>query len=360
MTKIIKSILILVLLTSLGGVMAKSGAWFTDQEKVLGNSVSTGTVDIAVDGNNAATVGVGYSLVDLKPSQHGYINEIVSNVGTNPLNLYKSAGLFVESEVLQSEPKCVEIDGTWDGKTCTGGTLPTDLASRINYDLRVELYNGDPQTAKLVWWETIYLDSDAKKLSDLGKVYLGMVPSGWSMKVMQSYHMPSQEGTLDNKYQGEKLTFDMTFDAQQLTNTLALENKYLSDTDVSHHVWNLGGISDGIDGSVSYDVRDKAFNYTGTSEGVSGDYTMIAWDNSAKGYSWNWNDSADAIILAHVTGGVGFSGSVDINRNLTNTKLWLVPGNIGTVGSVYGSVLPWNPTQTLFDTGLIDYYDADI
>lgn len=359
MSKILRSLLLLGFLGAIGFTVTKTGAWFTDQEQVLGNTVSTGTIDISLDGENPVSRQIGYSLADLKPSQHGYITEIIGNVGSNPANIYKSSSDFVETELLQSEPKCQAIGGSWDGSTCSGGTLATDLADHINYDLRVEVYNtkvAPTAEDKPVWWETIYLDSDNKKLGQVGKTYLGMLPAGWYMKVIQSYHMVNGdiEAAVDNKYQGEKLNFSMTFDAEQLKNTIPLENKYEADGAISHHLY------DGISGSLSYTVRDVAFDYTVSSTGVAGDYTLIAWDNSAKGYSWNWSDSADAIILAHVSGGSTDSGSVDINRNLINAKFWLVPGNFGTIGQAYGSALPWNATQTLFETGLGDYYDANL
>lgn len=359
MTKILKSLLVLGIIGGVGLTVAKSGAWFTDQEVLGDNTVSTGTIDIAIDGENPVNVNKHYDLVDLKPSQHGYIDEIINNVGSNPANVYKTVGEFVESELLQSEPKCFAIGGQWgwseEGQKniCTGGVLPTDLASRINYDLRVELYNGDPKTATRIWWETIYLDSDNVKLGQLDKVYLGMIPAGWSMKVMQSYHMvSSDEG--DNKYQGEKLTFDMTFDAEQLgASPLPLVHKYLSDTDVSHHVYDSQGAV------LSYTIRDRAFDYTLTTTGLpAGPYTLIAWDDSANNYAFDFSNRGNAIVLAHVNANGTATGSIDIDRNLKNAKAWLLVGSIGTVGSPVGS-FAWNSTGTVFETGLMDYYDAD-
>ena len=81
------------------------------------------------------------------------------------------------------------------------------------------------------------MDEDGKKIGDLEGVqmYLGMIPVDWTMKVSQSYHMVSET---DNDYQGDGMTFDITLYAEQLTNSVRLVNKYLSNTDVSHHVWN--------------------------------------------------------------------------------------------------------------------------
>lgn len=355
MTKILRSVLVLALVAGIGGYVARSGAWFTDTESVLGNTLDTGTIDIAVDGQNPVAANKHYELKDLKPSQHGYIDEVIKNVGTNPLNLFKTVGTFKETELISSEPKCLALSGTWTGTDCTGEVTPTDLASRINYDLRVELYRENPTgdgQVKPVWWETIYLDSDGKKLDALNKVYLGMVPAGWYMKVMQSYHMVSSDN--DNRYQGEKLTFDMTFDAEQLgASPLPLVHKYLSNTDVSHHVY------DEQSAVLSYVIRDRAFDYSLTTTGLpAGAYTLLAWDDSST-YAWDWANRGNALVLGHVTANGVATGVVDLNRHLTNAKVWLVPGTLGTVGSPVGS-FAWNATGIVFETGLMSYIDADL
>jgi hypothetical protein len=351
MTRILKSILILALLAGVTTVVAKSGAWFTDQEKVLGNSIATGTIDIAVNGDNPYTLERQYSLKDLKPSQHGYFDETIKNVGSNPLNLYKTLDNFVETEFLQSEPKCVELKGTWTNGACLNAEIatPKDLASHINYDLRVELYNGDPTTVELkpVWWETIYLDSDAKKLGELGKTYLGMVPAGWYMKVSQSYHMVPQELTLDNAYQGEQLTFDMTFDAIQLTNTVPLENKAYVEGDLSHTL-----LGDDINGAFEYTVRDHNLigTFTGKAPEANANYVLVVGSDPYFG---------GKTLGSAISGGSGLITipvNLDLNSDLINAKVWLVLTSDWNVAGMTG----WNPSNYLFETGLMDYYDADL
>ncbi len=362
MTNIIKRLLVLLLVAGSVYGISQTGAWFTDQEVLGESSVDTGTIDLEIDQSQERT----YKLEDLKPSQNGYINVVVQNVGTNPLNLFKTLKDFETSDLLVSEPECEAEGGEWtieydaNGRYVSGtceGERPNEvhnLDDKINYDLRVELYptHPDDEESKYVWWETIYLDSDNVKLSNIKNVYLGMIPAGWYMKVMQSYHLPGEE--VGNRYQGDMMTFDMVFDAEQLGKSkLVLENKYESNGDLSHHLWN-----DGISATLGYTVRDRSFDYDLTTEGISGAYTLIAWED--EDHEWIWEERDEAIVIAHISDITNpVVDSIDLNRDLTNAKVWLVPGTQGTVGGSAG-LFPWNATETLFETGLMDYYDSDL
>ena len=358
-----KILLSLFTLFAIGGLTyGAAQSFFTDTEKSAGNSFTTGTIDISVDGVNPWIQN--FAMNDMKPSQVDYINFVVKNVGSNPVNLFKTLDNFAEVENRQSQSKCLEIKGNWDGTSCSGGNLPTDMESTIRYDLRVELYKSDPKTptegTKPYWWETIYQDSDNIRVGALpAKMFLGMIPVGHYMKVIQSYHMDSDTG---NAYQGEKLTFDITLNAEQLKGTLVLEDKYEPNTDVSHHVWLAGGQPNGKDATLIYGVKDDAFNYTLNVKGMAdGQYTLVSWvDDPA--LQWTWGSFAGTTVLANITvasGTANVTGSIDLNKDLKNAKVWLVPGNWGTPGST-GVSLPWDPGNTLFDTGLIDYYDSVI
>ena len=65
---------------------------------------------------------------------------------------------------------------------------------------------------------------------------------------------------------------------------------------------------------------------------------------------------ADVEVVAGVAHVVD---EVDLGENLTNSKVWLTLGDLGDAGDS-GVVLPWSPTTTLFETGLIDYYDSSL
>ena len=344
-----------------GGAYGATQAFFSDTEKNIGNTFSSGTIDIAVDGQNPWTRGAGYELKDMKPSQTDYIDFVVHNVGTNPVNLYKTLDSFLPGDGAQSEPECLAEGGAWSGTSCTGQNNPkNDIDTKIRYDMRVELYNHDPATGgNPYWWETIYQDSDNARLSSIlnQNMYLGMVPVGHYLKVAQSYHLDSDTG---NEYQGDNLSFNITLNAEQLgKSSLVLENKYLADTDVSHHVWSPGGISDGKDAVLSYKIKERTFDYTLTVNGMpNGTYSLVAWEDPL--LTWNWANRGVAIKLADVSivgSPTVLTGSIELNNTLTNTKVWLIPG---TYVNGNASTFPWDALNTLFETGLMDYYDADL
>jgi predicted ribosomally synthesized peptide with SipW-like signal peptide len=351
-----RKVLLSVLMIGAVGATAfgASRAWFSDTEVSTGNSFTTGTINIDVDGQDPWEEQ--YALADMKPSQTDYIDFVVHNTGGNPVNLYKTLQSFTFQDIERTESED-EAEAKYPA-----GEVP-ELDQAINYDLRVELYNVEPtESVQPVWWETIYTDDDGIKLDSLeGKdMYLGMIPADWYMKVKQSYHMPGEE--TGNEYQGDQLTFDIKLYAEQLTNHIVLENKYLANTDVSHHVWLPGGVTDNMDATLDYKVKDKEFNFElDVHVPVDGPYTLVAWEDPT--YAWTWGSFAGTTVLANVnvSGGTDHivPTSVELNKNLINAKVWIVPGNLGAPGTK-GVSLPWDPTNTLFETGLIDYYDTDV
>ncbi len=356
MKSILKRLLVLLLVVGSVYGVSRSGAWFTDEEVLGDNTFSTGIIDITVDNISESET----NLRDMKPSQVDYLDYLVHNTEeSNPVNLFKTLYNPRNEELGTSEPECLAEGGQWlDGK-CSGNTPTANLGTKIRYDMRVELYDKNPMDQKIdpVWWETIYLDSDDVTLSELWnkEMYLGMIPAGWYMKVMQSYHMP---GDVGNAYQSDALTFNTKFVGRQLgADLLVLENKYEANGDVSHHVW------DGISATLGYTVRDRTFNYTLNTQGITGPYTLIAWSDPDN--LWTWADRAtEAVVLAQVTGPVtNLSDSVELGKDLINAKVWLVPGTFGTVGGLATGFPNWTgsmPTGTLFETGLMDYYDSDL
>jgi len=353
MKRILLSIMTIALVS--GGAYGATQAFFSDTEKNIGNTFSAGTIDIAVDNNNPWTRS-GYALVDMKPSQTDYIDFVVHNVGTNPVNLYKKLYNFTLTDEVTSEQECIDGGGTWDGQVCNRPDPTVNLDDWINYDLKVELYDDDPSNpgAKLVWWENIYADgvNTDKKLGDLenNPIFLGMIPVGKWMKVYQSYHMVSDTG---NVYQGDKLSFDIELTAEQLgKSALRLENKH-EVAGQSYTMWWDTTYAD-----LTYKVKDRKFDYTlAVNDQADGSYDLVAWE----GYpNWTWDGGPAVIVLANVTVSGDdpvVTGSVELNQDLTNAKVWLVQGT-HTPGTTTN--LPWPLPNALFETGLMDYYDADL
>ena len=328
---------------------AGTRAYFTDTETSVGNTFTTGTIDISVDGTNPWTRTTPYQLTDMKPSQTDYINFTVYNSGTNPVNLYKTLNNFVTANVATNESE-QEADPTGE---------VNDVENWINYDLKVELYDVDPAqnpTATPVWWENIYTDGMGhdKLLGTLEDqaMYLGMIPVGKWMKVYQSYHMIPTTG---NAYQGDQLTFDITLTAEQLgAHSIRLENKEQVNGQ-SYTMWWDSTFAD-----LAYKVKDSKFGYSLNVQGAAnGTYNLVAWEGYP-GFVWGAGPTATVLANVTVSGGTVTltDQSVELNKNLTNAKVWLAPGAFVTPGTTM--TLGYNPATTLFDTGLMDYYDADL
>ena len=350
MKKILKGILTIAFVASVA--VGASQALFSDTEDNGPFTFSAGTIDIAVDGENPWTKNITYSLNEMKPSYTGYIDFEIVNVGSNPANVWKTLSGVTTSQGESSEPECLVEGGTWSVDHCVGGVPIHNIDSKIRYDMRVELYPVG--ATEPVWWETIYMDEDNVRLSNISgdRMYLGMIPVGWSMKVIQSYHMVTWTG---NEYQGDNMTFNIQLYAEQLTNEVRLVRKYMADTDVSHHVW------DGTYADFSYKVMDDELNWSLETTGVvDGNYTLIVWDNTSHSYTWDWSHVGEAVVLAHITdsGNMTHNGNYNPGSDIINAKVWLVPGTFGSVGSQAGSV-PWGGgTGIYFETGLVDFYDS--
>lgn len=349
-----KKILTSLLVISAVSVFAVQGtkSYFTDTETAANNTFSTGTIDISVDDQNPWSQS--YTISDMKPGYVDYINFTVENVGSNPANIWKDINVTAYNNSPVSEPECQAETGTWTPDptnqylgTCSGNTAVTDLESVINYDLNVKVYD----TAGVMAWEQVLYKEDitlANAYAADKKLYLGMLPAGWTMAVAQSYRMDKEAG---NAYQGDSITFDIVLSAEQLINSLTLENKTAD--------WQVLA-DDSTYATLSYGAKESQFNYTLAVSGMTdGAYTLVAWEDSA--HTWTWGSFAGTTSLANLTvaGGVAnVTGSIDLGKDLTNAKIWLVPGTY-TAGAT-GFSLPWNTAQTLFETGLVDYYDSDL
>src|SRR4030065_1558030 len=88
MKKILLAIITIALVATAGVYATR--ALFSDQEVGGGNTFSTGTIDIAVDGSNPWSIREPLELNDMKPSYTGYMNFTINNVGSNPANIWKT------------------------------------------------------------------------------------------------------------------------------------------------------------------------------------------------------------------------------------------------------------------------------
>lgn len=350
MKKILISLSMIALVATLA--VGATRSYFSDTITSTGNTFTAGTIDIAL-GQGQLPV----TLTDMKPSQVAYSNFTVTNTGTNPVNVTKTIQNIVPSENGVNEPECLAYGGVWHsdyspGQECVGGTVNNAIDTVITYDLSVKVYHG----TTLVWNQTLN-DMDKTIAQKNGQSsFLGMLPagSGWRMEVVESYHMVP--GNNDNQFQSDSMSFDIVVTGAQLTGVATLSNK-----DPNRPVTNGWFVLGTKTGTLTYGVKDDAFNYTFTTTGLGAtpgvSYSLIHYVDP---YPGNGAGSVGLIGsgVANGSGEVVLSGSPDFNADMINAKVWLVPTSNYNSGTK--SLTAWNPSSYLFDTGLIDYYDSGL
>jgi len=359
-----KKILISLSIIGIVAAIAVGGtiAYFSDTETSTGNTFTAGTIDIAVDRQNPWIKSDTLDVIDMKPSQHEYSEYVIKNVGSNPANVFKRVNIMIENDGYVSEPECFYGNGIWNdigSPQCEVGGYDSkdDISTVIRYDMSVWVYNEDPtenSEAEPIWWQVIYTDEMGVMLSmvDNQNVLLGMIPSGWYMKVQQSYHMDENTG---NWAQGDEMTFDITLTAEQLKGTVYMENKDFADADNPTLVYN-----DGIKGTMTYIVKDATFNYefTGRAPNPNTGYSLVfyleEW-STPSGTGW----PRDLIILgsdiSDSNGDVFIDGIQDFDKDILNMKVWLVETSHINPS---GQLSTWSGNDYLFELGMMDYYDS--
>ena len=115
-----------------------SGTWavFTDTETNTGNTFSAGTIDISLDPSTGQAVATVDGTLDLKPCQTGWININVTNIGTNPCELWKHIGNVLNDENEMVEPE----EAFYEANYPEGPPYPAadwKISDWIHYDMTV-------------------------------------------------------------------------------------------------------------------------------------------------------------------------------------------------------------------------------
>jgi len=332
-------------------------AYFTDTEQSTGNTFTAGTIDIAVDDMNPWSRTAPFAMDDMKPSQVDYTNFTIQNVGTNPANVWKKVSNVRTEENGINEPECAYYQGVWTPGTpgtCIGGTVKNDIDTVITYDLSVVVKDKSDNP---IWNQTLYnmnkTIAEINAMSERGTL-LGMIPAGGSMDVTESYHM---DKNTENWAQSDKMTFDITLTAEQLTGTVILEDK---DQDAP---WRVR-MDTPRQGTLTYGVKDAKFNYSFSAVDMTAgtSYSLIAYYEPFSTPSGGPGSFPRPIkIIGSATAnGAGVvtipQTSVELDTSLLNMPIWLVP----TADITGTNITGWSPTNILFETGLMDYYDTDL
>jgi len=329
-----------------------SGTWavFSDTEIATDNTLQAGTIDIAIDGENPwETWDFTEELADMKPCQVRYIEFRITNVGENPVVLWKHIEITERSggdavyQGVSSEPEYVAEGAVWTGSgwNTSEWHANDDVDSVILYDLSVD--------------DTVIIsEEDGLHMSDIECAWmpLGTLESDASMIVEQSYHMDADAG---NQYQGDVLTFNIEiYGEQRLGNGPAesLDNKLFLDNKSGDPDWYF--VADDMWGMLEYSPSGTAFVYDLYAQGLQAgtSYSLIY-------YADPWPNSGGALIGTHTTDGSGVISvtgqSTDIGMDITDGKIWLVLSDDGDA-----PMTGWNPTEYLFEGNKINYTDTDV
>jgi predicted ribosomally synthesized peptide with SipW-like signal peptide len=342
-TKILTSLILIGLAVS--GVAFGTYAYFSDTETSTGNTFTTGTIDIKIDGQNPWTDK--FYLSDMKPSEVGYITFNIQNVGTNPVNVRKhltvtgtSGGIHPESELVEDPSDTINNIHEW-----------------ILYDLSVKVPIADNPKG---WYQTIYDEDVTIANINSQHIFLGMIPVGGHMIVTQSYHMKADT---TNWAQGDKMTFDIEIIGEQLQGSVKLDNK------VENENWRVVWEDDKY-GVLTYNMMGPTFDYsfTGKAPKASTYYCLIYYADP-----WPGDGALIGCAMSDGSGGITMSGSTELNMDLPDwntcqdqnhpegAKIWLVTSSdYNSNSQTTGPMTAWNPGDYLFETGLITYDDTQV
>ena len=197
-TKVLASLLVI------GAIMAISGAgtwaYFSDEETSVGNTFTSGVIDIELSPGNSQVVtaqagdGCNPETTDrLKPCYVGTLTYTVKNAGDNNADIYMALKNVVNSDLGQSEPESVADPGMLHTK---------DISQKIWIDLSI---NGEQ-----------VLNDGVITLDQIKNLYIKVgdaVPPDAVVIVTISFHLDKNAG---NAYQSDVSTFDVEMLALQL------------------------------------------------------------------------------------------------------------------------------------------------
>ena len=232
---------ILISLSIIGAVAAivvgATTAYFSDTETSKGNTLTAGTINLTVDGEDPLVKAL-VELKDMKPSNWFAVQTPVV-VTDNPADLYKHYTIGEKEgcvDNVQTEPECEELRGSWNAqaKTCTydeNNPSKDDLQNYTTIDLAICWdMNGDGEILKKdenpkdgtpdvppSECEIIIKSSQHEKLGNVLSQWIPLIKNAEPRReyiVHQSFHLQGEEVT--NWAQGDKCTFTEEFLANQV------------------------------------------------------------------------------------------------------------------------------------------------
>lgn len=345
-----------------------SQAWFSDTEESKGNRITAGTIDLSVDNGGSEVKFVPVTISDMKPSYVRWTKTVVTNSGTNPLKLWKH---IKEIKTFENLIPDAELDWYAEHNTPDGGK--NDIDTAIVYDMYLggtvigdssNNYLGgvisDDAKAVITEEEGITLDDIESVYIYLGELAPNDDLDGGPDEVIvwQSYHMKDDT---ENWAQGDKMTFDIEFYAEQVngsgpsSTSLLMENKTANWDPILDNTWGI----------LKWTGNGASFDYTFKAQGLkaSTNYKLIYAPDP-------WPQSLGGKITEFGSGTTGSDGKLSIatTHNFTydlpslpddnypvGAKIWLVLASHhdGT------KMTTWSQPDYLYEYNLIKYDDTD-
>ena len=209
---VVSTIMILVV-----GIFAGAGtmAYFNDAETSYGNTLTAGTLDLTVNGNNDPDV-VHITVDNIKPGlSMATYNWNLQNTGSLPGILSITVSPIINYENGQNEPEALVDGTTGDQEGELGASI---VVSKLNiygitYSGATRLNIGSPSGLEF--------GHGAHSLNYLGGLTL-YVPTGSSLSVLQPGEVQqyclvlSLPVTVGNEIQSDSVSFDITFQLDQI------------------------------------------------------------------------------------------------------------------------------------------------
>jgi len=307
MKKILLSILTLGLVGS--AVYGATSAYFSDTEASTANTFTAGTINIKVDKQDPWSETGHFTIADMKPSSVFTREVTLENDGVNPADVWKL--ITVRNYTGGEHPESELSEDPSDEKN--------NIGSVIRYDMTID------DTPVILESDGYVMDKSDYQLPGTRHIngryiYLGRLEPQATMKVVQSYHM---DGSTTNWAQGDTMTFDIEFYAQQTSGGASAPSPELD----GHAKGELDYIDIGDMASpdmLVHDAKDwRDDPDTGSYGGRDGGSTIaMLWGEGGSCTATN-NDAsfvlnagaktANKLVVRHLTGSANDSFDVYVN-----------------------------------------------
>ena len=347
MKKIITSLLTIGVLSTviIGGTIS----FFSDTETSVNNTFTAGTIDIAVDGQNPWQGTFDWE--DIKPGKEFEMSFNITNVGENPLKLWK-----IIKCVQYDDNGVIEPEQDWYDEH-PGESPKNDLDSAIVYEMEVD---GNMVISREAGITMAQIKDNYMGLVKLDQPFEqnngdGILQPNDSVSVTQRYFM--KEDT-ENWAQSDKMTFVIEIEARQTNAPEPLQQISFMENKQS---WQA--VADEKMGILKYDYMAPTFNYDFTGVGLDPnmEYCLIYYADPGSGNNPGYFFNSDT---PNSDGELELSGQANIGMDLPHSedenypnaaKIWLV--NCSNYDKDAYRVTGWDMGNWLFDNwpGLINY-----